>query len=80
MKNQNDILSLLLSTLKENQKYVINGKLNKTLLIDDAFTLKENLISTLLKNKDLKEYFFKKIKDVYIFDKTLFQQFVSNIM
>ena len=78
MKNQNDILSLLLSTLKENQKYVINGKLNKTLLIDDAFTLKENLISTLLKNKDLKEYFFKKIKDVYIFDKTLFQQFVSN--
>ena len=59
------------------EKYGINGKLNIALIADDAFILDEGIVSLLLKNKELTN-FFKKIKDVYIFDKILFVQFITN--
>ena len=78
MKDQSSILNLLIDVLSENEKYVINGKLNIALIADDAFILDESIVSLLLKNKELTNFFFKKIKDVYIFDKILFFQFITN--
>ena len=78
MNKQIQIIDILISSFKENEKYVVNGRLNKTLLIDDAFSLNKNLISLLLKNKQLTEFFFKKVGDILVFDKILFQQFISN--
>ena len=77
MKNQTDIIDILIKTLSKDE-YVVDGKINRTLLIDDIFSFKESLISKLLDNKELSKFFFKKIKNNYVFDKVLFYQFVSN--
>ena len=77
MKNQTDIINILIKTLSESD-YVVDEKLNKTLLIDDVFSLKESLISKLLDSKELSKFFFRKIKNNYVFDKILFYQFISN--
>lgn len=77
MKNQADIIKILIETLGDDE-YVIDGKLNKALLIDDIFLFKESLISKLLNNKDLSKFFFKKIGNNYVFDKVLFYQFINN--
>jgi len=77
MKNQADIIKILIETLSEDE-YVIDGKLNKALLIDDIFLFKESLILKLLNNKDLSKFFFKKIGNNYVFDKVLFYQFINN--
>ena len=71
MKDQISIYNLLVDALSENEKYVINGKLNIALIADDAFILDDSIVSLLLKNKKLTNFFFKKIKDIHIFDKTL---------
>ena len=78
MKDQISIYNLLVDALSENEKYVINGKLNIALIADDAFILDDSIVSLLLKNKKLTNFFFKKIKDIHIFDKTLFFQFITN--
>ena len=57
MKNQTDIINILIKTLSESD-YVVDEKLNKTLLIDDVFSLKESLISKLLDSKELSKFFF----------------------
>ncbi len=77
MKDQTSIIKILIKTLSESE-YVVDRKLNKTLLIDDAFSFKESLISKLLDSKELSNFFFKKIKNTYVFDKFLFYQFISN--
>ena len=77
MKNQTDIINILIKTLSKSE-YVVDEKLNKTLLIDDVFSLKESLISKLLDSKKLSKFFFRKIKSNYVFDKILFYQFISN--
>ena len=78
MRDQISIYNLLIDALSENEKYVINGKLNIALIADDTFILDDSIVSLLLKNKKLTNFFFKKIKDIYIFDKTLFFQFITN--
>ena len=71
MNKQIQIIDILISSFKENEKYVVNGRLNKTLLIDDAFSLNKNLISLLLKNKQLTEFFFRKVGDILVFAELL---------
>ena len=78
MKNQSRILAELLSTLNKNKRYIVDGKLNKTVLVDDAFKMKEELIALLLENKSLKEYFFTNVKKTLVFDKVEFQQVITN--
>ena len=56
MKNQTDIINILIKTLGESD-YVVDEKLNKTLLIDDVFSLKESLISKLLDSEELSKFF-----------------------
>ena len=78
MKNQSNILEKLLSTLSKHKHYVVDGKLNKTVLADDAFKMNEELIALLLKNKSLKEYFFTDVNKTLVFDKVEFQQVITN--
>ena len=78
MKNQSRILAELSSALNENKRYVVDGRLNKTLLVDDAFKMKKELIALLLKNKSLKEYFFTDVNKITVFDKVGFQQVITN--
>ena len=78
MKNQSNILKELLLTLSKHKHYVVEGKINKTVLVDDAFKMNEELIELLLKNKSLKEYFFTDVNKTLVFDKVEFQQVVTN--
>jgi len=78
MKNQSNILEELLTALSKNNHYVVDGKLNKTVLVDDAFKMKEELIALLLKNKSLKEFFFTDVNKTLVFDKVEFQQVITN--
>ena len=43
MKNQSKIIEELIKTLKENKRYVIEDKLNKTLIVDHAFQMNEEV-------------------------------------
>ena len=78
MKKQSNILKELLSTLSKNKRYVTDNKLNKTVLVDDAFNMKKELIALLLENQYLKEYFFTNVNKTIVFDKIEFQQVITN--
>ena len=54
MKNQSKIIEELIKTLKENKSYVIEDKLNKTLIVDHAFQKSEELLTLLLDKKKKK--------------------------
>ena len=78
MKNQSRIIEELIKTLKENRSYVIEGKLNKTLIVDHAFQMNEELLTLLLNNKHLKNYFFANVNKTLVFDKIAFQEVITN--
>jgi adenine-specific DNA-methyltransferase len=60
----------LLNLLKSNDKYVNNnGQILRLNVIDDANNEEEELLDLLLSNDKIKETFFKKVSDIYIFRK-----------
>lgn len=78
MKNQSKIIEELIKTLKENKSYVIEDKLNKTLIVDHAFQMNEGLLTLLINNKHLKNYFFANVNKTLVFDKIAFQEVITN--
>ena len=78
MKNQSRIIEELIKTLKENKSYVIENKLNKTLIVDHAFQMNEELLTLLLNNEHLKNYFFANVNKTLVFDKIAFQEVITN--
>lgn len=78
MKNQSKIIEELIKTLKSNKNFVIDSKLNKTLIVDYAFKMNEDLISLLLSSKNLKDFFFVNVNKTLVFDKILFQEVITN--
>jgi adenine-specific DNA-methyltransferase len=54
-----------------------SGELNYTKIKDSADRIDEKLISLLADNKDLKNKFFTKIKDVYVFNIQDFKFFLD---
>jgi adenine-specific DNA-methyltransferase len=54
-----------------------SGELNYTKVKDSADRIDEKLISLLADNKDLKNKFFTKIKDVYVFNIQDFKFFLD---
>ena len=78
MKNQSKIIEELIKTLKENKSYVIENKLNKTLIVDHAFQMNEELLTLLLNNEHLKNYFFANVNKTLVFDKIAFQEVITN--
>ncbi len=71
-------LETLEKTLKKEPNFTTdNGELKKWVIINKAQNYDEELIELLLSEKELKEKFFKKVKDVTVFNQTLFIQFLE---
>jgi len=72
------LLETLEKTLKKEPNFITdNGELKKWVIINKAQNYDEELIELLLSENELKEKFFKKIKDVTIFNQELFIQFLE---
>ena len=72
------LLEALEKTLKKEPNFITdNGELKKWVIINKAQNYDEELIELLLSEKELKEKFFKKIKDVTVFNQALFIQFLE---
>lgn len=72
------LLETLEKTLKKEPNFITdNGELKKWVIINKAQNYDEELIELLLSENELKEKFFKKIKDVTIFNQALFIQFLE---
>lgn len=78
MKDQSKIINEVIKTLKKNDNYVVEGKLNKTLIVDHAFKMDKGLLSLLLNSKQLKDFFFVDVDKTLVFDKILFQEVITN--
>ena len=66
------------SQLKKEPNYVSdNGELKKWVVLNKAQNFDEELIELLLKDKTIKEYFFKDIAGVTVFNQNLFIQFLE---
>lgn len=72
------LLETLEKTLKKEPNFITdNGELKKWVIINKAQNYDEELIELLLSENELKEKFFKKIKNVTIFNQALFIQFLE---
>lgn len=69
----------ILEVLKADDRFWNEDKteLNQTLLIDLVEKIDEKVIGSLLKDKELREKFFVKIKDVYVFKANDFRFFME---
>ena len=66
------------SQLKKEPNYVSdNGELKKWVVINKAQNFDEELIALLLEDKTVKDYFFKEIAGVTVFNQALFLQFLE---
>ena len=70
-----NLLDVLLKTLKNDERLLVDGKLAKNKIIELALAMDESLITLLIKNKPIKKHFFKKAGEALVFDKVVFQSF-----
>lgn len=77
MPTQN-LLNELIDLLAGDDRLVSEGKLLKNKVIELALGLDVGLIRRLLGHPNIRQYFFIDVDGVQVFDKTRFQQFVSN--
>ena len=68
----------LKNLLKNDERLVSDGKLLKNKIVELGLKLDEELIKLLLTNERIKEYFFKDIDGVLVFDKEKFVKFIDN--
>lgn len=74
-----NIYEELTETLKKNEKYISEeGKLLKANIYSDAMTMDKKLIELLMTSDDIKNKFFVKIGDTYVFDKQGFTWFIES--
>lgn len=73
-----NLLNDLIDILKSKADFVVDGKLAKNIVVEKALQLDSEFLQLLLTSDSIKEHFFKKIGDVFVFDKIKFQEFVSN--
>ena len=45
MKDQSKIINEVIKTINKNDSYVLDGRLNKTLIVDHAFNMDKGLLS-----------------------------------
>ncbi|WP_262487192.1 site-specific DNA-methyltransferase, partial [Chryseobacterium contaminans] len=64
--------------IKKEPNYVSdNGEIKKWVVLNKAQNFDEELIGLLLEDTDLKEKFFIKVKDIWVFKQNLFIQFLE---
>ncbi|MFZ2430941.1 MAG: site-specific DNA-methyltransferase [Lutibacter sp.] len=68
----------IVKLLEQNEKFCINGKLFKNVIVEAALKLDSELLTLLIKDKTAKKTFFQDIEGILVFDKIKFQKFVSN--
>lgn len=64
--------------LSENKSFCKDGKLFKNSVVEAALKLDPVLLNILLKDEKAKRYFFSEVDNIAVFDKSKFQNFVSN--
>lgn len=76
---QSKLKQLIIEALKMDDRIWNDAKteLNQTLLLDLVENIDEEVIDLLLQEKDLREKFFVKIKDVYVFKMNGFRSFME---
>jgi len=76
---KNNLFTTLKEVLKKDDRFLSqDGELLKNTIREKANSLDEKLIELLLENDILREKFFIKIKDVFVFDAKKFSQFIDN--
>lgn len=76
---KDNIFNITEKLLKNNSKYCSkDDKLLKNQVLEDAQKMDADLLELLLSNDSLKEVFFKKVKDIYVFDKIKFSWVLNN--
>jgi len=75
MKNT---LEILIKTLENDERLVVDGELLKNKVIELANKMDTELLKLLKSEKDLKNHFFVEVDDVLVFDKQKFFDFVNN--
>lgn len=77
--NNTKLKQLILKVLKEDERLWNEDKtdLNQTLLLDLVENIDETVIDLLLQEKELREKFFVKIKDVFVFKTNDFRFFME---
>jgi len=73
-----NLLDKLAELLRQEEKFVSEGKLLKNKIIESALKLDPQLIKLLLSDETFKKHFFTTIEDITVFDKEKFLKFVSN--
>ena len=73
-----NLLNKLAELLKQEEKFVSEGKLLKNKIIESALKLDPQLIKLLLSDETFKKHFFTTVEDITVFDKEKFLKFVSN--
>lgn len=76
---EKNIYEVVEEVLKEKSKYVSeNGKLLKTSVYSDVMTMDNELIQVLFSDAVIKEIFFVKLNEVFVFDKQKFAWFLES--
>ncbi|SHG45920.1 adenine-specific DNA-methyltransferase [Fodinibius roseus] len=75
---QRNLLEELKRVLAEDKRLVIDDKLVKNKIVELGLKLDEKLLNLLLSNDRLREHFFQKVNDTFVFDTQKFQRFISN--
>ena len=73
-----NLLEQLKTTLQNDERLVVDGKLVKNKIVELALAMDEDLLALLLGNETIKKQFFKQVGGVLVFDKVALQSFVSN--
>ena len=78
IRNRMELKQLLENTLKKEPNFLTDeGEIKKWVVINKAQNFDETLIGLLLSEPQLKTEFFKKIKDIFVFNLNIFTDFVE---
>lgn len=73
-----NLLDDLAELLKVEQAFISDGAILKNAVIEAALNMDARLLELLMQSETIKAHFFTEVAGVLIFDKTDFQEFVSN--
>ncbi len=72
------LLEQLVKLLSKDKRFVVDGRLNKNIVVEHALKLDAVLLKLLLSKKKIKEHFFVEVAGAVVFDKDKFLKFVDN--
>ena len=74
-----NIIDIVEKTLRKNDKYIAeDGSLLKSIVYSDIMTMNPDLINQLMEETDVRNKFFVKINDTFVFDKQAFLWFLES--